>query len=473
MSRLTIVSVLAAVAAGCDPGPPRPPIVLIVMDALGAEHVSHLGYERETTPHLDALAAEGITFTQAFSPAPYTQAGIASLLTGLLPGRHLVVHSGATLRGELVTLAEILRAQGYRTRGAVSNLNGSSALSLEQGFDSFLELFREGEQRERILPSGGPRPRVTRDDSRAERETLHVVRGDEFPPVVAGWLEEGDELPFYYLHLLEPHCPYQPPEEFRTRFLDPEYAGPFGEGDTKTLVQSVRGEVTAEAADVAAARALYDANLAYGDAIVGEIFDLLRAAGLYDEALIVVTSDHGEAFWQHDLWGHNLHLYDEMIRVPLIVKLPDGMGDVAPGTRSDALVSTMDVLPSLCDWLDLPGPRDLDGIPLASADGPRSLVLRTNHKEPTYGLRTQGSKLILHENPVAGSRQGIEFFDLASDPGEQSPLELTQAERASEQLDELLDARFLFDRIAQETAAAAQELSPNEEDLLDQLGYTE
>ena len=304
---------LVVSALSCGGRREKPHLVLIVLDALHAGHVSHLGYTRETTPNLDRLAAEGVTFTQVLAPAPYTLASIPSILTGRLPDSHgLTQKANGKLSAEEVTLAEILKADGYTTLGAVASANGSSAFGLDQGFERFIEVFQ-----------GEGRP----DQITVQREgsALHVPSADEFLPIMVDWLAEvrGKTPHFFYLHVLEPHTPYTPPEDFRSRFIDPGYSGPFKSGDGEILVETVRGEAEADEEGIRATIDLYDANLAWADHVLGLLLDEIKKFGLYDDALIIVTSDHGEAFWQHGLWGHNNQLYEEMLRVPLVVKFPE------------------------------------------------------------------------------------------------------------------------------------------------------
>ena len=440
-------------------GTDGPPVVVLLLDALHAPHVSHLGNPRATTPNLDALAAEGVTFTRAIAPAPYTLATVSSILTGRLPDVHGLVDKGARLLDEEVTLAEVLARDGYETYAAVGNLNGSSIFNCDQGFETYEEIFR---------PLHGRSVDVEFDG-----EAFHLARAVDYPPVVRRWLEglAPEATPFFYLHILEPHEPYSPPEEFRARWVDPEYQGPYHAGDSASLIRGRRGEMPFEPADKEALEAMYDANLAHVDQVVGEIFDLLRARGLWDEALVVVTSDHGEAFWQHGEQGHNTTLYDEMLHVPLIVRFPKGSAPVPPGTRVDELVSPMDLLPSLCEWLNLPLPRaGLDGVGLGAvlrgeADPERALILRSHHDPPWFGLRTATRKTIAvqHEGQAGISR--VEHYRLDQDPAEAQDLGPGAAAADVERL------RSFAVESARTRASRDLPLSSAEQQMLEQLGY--
>jgi arylsulfatase A-like enzyme len=436
----------------------RPPVVLLVFDALHAGRVAHLGYGRATTPELDRLAAQGVSFSHAFAPAPYTIAGIASLLTGRLPDTHGVTSQQAALADEEVTLAERLSAAGYRTVAAVGNLNGGAAFGNDQGFEEFRELYR--------TPGS--------DELRRASADLFV----EFTRELLA--EEGDGRPlFLYLHVLEPHAPYLMPDEYRSLWLDPDYDGPLASGETQPFVDTLSGRIEVTPRDVEAAIALYDANLRWADHHFGLLRGLLERAGLWNDALVVVTSDHGEAFWEHGRWGHNDHLYDEQLRVPLIVKLPGERG--LSGVVRDDVVSTLDVAPSVCQWLDLPlsGPP-MDGATLAAmverADwrpGGRELLLRSHDEIAHLGLRTATAKTIVERRQGRvdrGEVRAVLHFELTEDPREKRD----QYERYQRQADRIAARlqRWGQGAILNRSERGAT-LTYRELKLLEELGYVD
>jgi arylsulfatase A-like enzyme len=454
----------------------RPPVIVIVFDALAAAHVGHLGADRDTTPVLDRLAREGATFTQAVAPAPYTLASIPSLLTGRLPMRHGVLDEQALLADREVTLAELLRTAGYRTHAAVANPNGGSRHGFAQGYDHFAELYRAS-------PLGGTEPGAA-----ASQPALRIPDAAEFVPFVARVLAEHDRAaPLHlYLHVLEPHAPYDPPAQYRDLFLDPTYSGPFLDGQVESTLTRGFGSLVLKPSDKVAARALYDANVRHADAVLGELLDLLRNAGLYDDALVIVTSDHGEAFWQHGKWGHSTTLYEEMVRVPLVVKPPTGHG--VAGEVCNELVSPMDVLPSVCEWLDLPLPAGgLDGLSFAGlaaggsraaterADAARTgreLLLRTDGKLHDIGCRTPSAKLIAHPARKPGLKFGragqYEHYDLEADPKEHVN---TYGAREAELAALLGRLSAAFDAHKDTQAERAAPLSGEERAVMKRLGY--
>lgn len=199
-------------------------MVLVVLDTLSAFHVSHLGYDRATTPNLDALAADGISFEQTVAPASYTVASIPSLLTGRLPDRHGLVWYRMVLPQSETTLADLLAAAGYSTYGAIAVANGGPAYGNDKGFHQFLEVY-EG--------PGGPGAQVFEHRGRI----VHVPRADEFLPLVQARLDQRgpDEPLLLYLHVLEPHGPFDPPLEFKRQIRDERFPHVYEEGDRERI----------------------------------------------------------------------------------------------------------------------------------------------------------------------------------------------------------------------------------------------
>ena len=469
-SRRLLALALLAGAACSEPAPqelPRPRIVLVVvLDALAAGHVSHLGYERLTTPALDELARDGVCFEAALAPAAYTLASIPSLLTGRLPDRHGVVEHGLRLAAAETTLAELLRDAGYATFGAVANSDGGPAFGNDQGFDELVETY---------LGPGRPGEETIGRLGRM----VHLSRADEFPPLVRARLDRlaRDERLFLYLHVLEPHSPYDPPRELLELFRTGPGAGP-AQAPERAWVQARLREGRRDAQTIAALVRLYDANVRWADDHLALFLDELRARGLYDEALIVVTSDHGEAFFEHGRGGHGHQLFEEALRVPLVVKLPAGRGP--RGARVAELVSTLDVLPSLRDWLDLgAGAGDVDGLSLAGlVDGSASglgrdeLLLRADEESGLFALRERDAKAIVHLARGANgglAAAGVELYDLRDDPAEREDLARRDPERSAALARRVLAAIGALDGSPR---AEAGSRPAADVELMQRLGYT-
>lgn len=465
----TLALALALAIAGCsedDPPPPRV-VLLVVQDTLGAAHVSHLGYPRETTPNLDRLAAEGVAFSQAVTPATYTLASIPRLLTGRLPSRHGVVRYSRRLAEAEHTLAERLREAGYRTVALCCQPNGSSRYGDDQGFDEFHELFRgygpEGTQH------------VVRDG-----EALHFPWPVEVPPQVEKCLDglgRGERL-FLYLHFLQPHSPYDPPSAYKRHYLDELCRQPFREGDRERIRRFLKKHGPKPWA-VAHLTRLYDANALWCDESLGRVLELLRERGLFENALILSTADHGEQFYEHGYNGHGHSVFEEELRVPLVIKLPGREGP--RGEVRSELVSTIDVLPTIVDYLGLPaGTAELDGLSLVDllrgrkgeagwAD--REIVCRAGEEFAQFALRRPGEKLLFrfeNEDPPSSDALGVRY-DLVADPREQHPL---KGEAFPDE--EAARARLLAQiRAGGTSAAVAPALSGVESRMLEGLGYTD
>jgi arylsulfatase A-like enzyme len=464
--RCATASTLLYALAACGGGPsePPPPVVMIVLDAFTATHVTHLGYGRPTTPNLDRLAQDGVSFGQAIAPAPYTLASIPSLLTGRLPDAHGLTQKTQKFNDAETTLAERFSEAGYQCFGATANANGGPAFGMDQGFDEFHEIYL----------GDGPE-----DAQRMEYQgkAMHIPRAGEALSLLEGFIARTEQgrTGFYYLHMLEPHAPYTPPQEYLDRFArDPEYDGQFLGAPNEVLIGSMHGRYTANERDTAYVTDLYDANIAYADAVVGQMIEVLKRAGLYERAIVVVTSDHGEAMWQHGQWGHNYLLFDEQVHVPLIVRLPGA--DAPRGVIEDAMVSLCDLAPSLADWSGLPEVEGVDGISLAPllAGEPapkRRLLLRTHHVWPHLALRTADEKLIVTVDVAEGEQTwGAQCFDLAADPNERVDLIDGRRETHEAALKRLYE---LVHDIVERESTSNQQIGGEYELMLKQLGYAE
>jgi arylsulfatase A-like enzyme len=479
-STLLTLVLLAALTGSCsDSVPPNStsanggasgplagkPVVIILFDAFSAKHVKHLGYDKNTTPNLDLLAADGTTFENAFSPTPYTLASIPSLFTGRLPDRHGVTQAEHILPDHEITLAELLAERNYQTFGALANIQGGTLHKLEQGFEVYEELFRNSEDPE---------------------APIEIVEPTAFPAVLERWQGSRDteRPPLYYLHVLQPHLPYDPPAGTLTGLVDPNYEGPFKDGITKEWMydftmkggQAIIGEGPNRIsnADARQVRGLYDGSIVECDRVLGEIVAGLKQSGIYDEALIIVTSDHGEAMWQHNVLGHSSTVFDEMMHVPLVVKLPKDME--SPVKRVSNITSLMDILPSICAWMDVPAPSDLDGEPFAklineSPDEDRALLMRTFHRDPVIATRSTEHKII--SRPGAdGQPRHAQHFDIATDKGEKRGQKV-KPETPEHALAQQLEADFKALWALDAGTVTDQEQSAAEIKGLAELGYTD
>ena len=275
---------------GSAPEPHPWRVILVSIDTLRADHLSCYGYERPTTPAIDRLAEDGVLFSNTRSQAPWTLPSHASLFTSLYPSLHgarafnnmRFLDAGAADRLEPwnLTLAELLQAAGYRTAGIASAAWLSETFGLDQGFD-------------------------VSDVDRSHTASLLVDKA-------IAWLDQPSPEPtFLFLHFFDVHD-YSSPEPFATRFADESYAGPLRD-DVNSIGNNLYDNLSSE--DLAYAVAKYDAALRYVDHELERLFAHLRRTETYDETLVVLTSDHGEEFWEHGAAGHGFGLYDEQLRV--------------------------------------------------------------------------------------------------------------------------------------------------------------
>ena len=368
-----------------------PNVFILILDAARASNFGVSGYERETTPHIDEFARGGFVFSRAFSECPNTSCSIPNLISGVS-----FVDAGAPpawhrLSDTMTTLAEYLVDIGYYTIGLSANPNNSVARNSHQGFDEFHEMWRwEGQRR---------RHPERRDPHRLSRRAIEAMQTvDDAQPV------------FMLLHYVPPHEPYAPRPEYDI-FGDPTYDGSVRPG---VLFRDVRqGRRTLSPADVEEMIALYDGNLRMADDAVGEVFEALKADARWANSIVLVTADHGEAFFEHGVHGHNSTLYDEMLHIPFILRLPHGQ--VPDHVDTDSLVILSDVVPTILGRVGLEPHGEVAGIDLLRADpppGPR-VIFQRRPGDRRFAARTLTRKALFSldgRNPM--------LFDLATDPRE-------------------------------------------------------
>lgn len=390
----------------------RPNIILLSIDTLRADHLSCYDYSRETSPNIDSLAAEGIIFTRAFSPAPYTLSSHMSLLTGLYPLRHQVLYLDQSLDPEIKTIASRLRQVGYVCGAFTDGGQVSHRFGFSQGFDFF---------EEEVSAEAAPKA--------AEKIFIRS----------AGWLKRHRDTTFFlFLHTYQPHNPYHAPEPWGTMFLEenhslsearlqdllgdgyPHLFQPFPEDVRQNLI------------------ALYDGEIRFTDEkLIRPLIKLLKELGIYDKSVIIVTSDHGEEFFDHSSWAHGHQLYNEILHVPLILKFPSFS---LKKRKITAPVRLIDVVPTI---LELAGvkykPSEIDGQSLlTSLSLPPSKVFTSIAYLPqnfaaflprSIALFRGDMKFIWHDQLSAEAfkffdppppQVAIELFDLNEDEAEQN-----------------------------------------------------
>jgi arylsulfatase A-like enzyme/Flp pilus assembly protein TadD len=382
MKRLAVAALigsLAVIAAflGCrgggDTGPfPGAPIVVISIDTLRSDHLPAYGYKGVETPAIDALRKDAILFERAYSHTPLTLPSHLSLLTGELPGRHGVRDNiGYPFdAAKHPFLPRLLAGAGFATGAAVSAYVLRGETGIAKGFDFFDDGIAL-----RPTESLGNSQRSGRETSRAALD----------------WLQKVEAKPFFLLlHLYEPHTPYEPPEPFASRYRSSPY----------------------------------DGEIATADSIVGDFLAELKKRGIYDKAVIVLLSDHGEGLGDHGEQDHGILLYREALQVPLFLKLP---GSRLAGTTVSAPAQIIDVTPTLLTLAGQPLPQGLEGGSLLdlrnggkTGKAARPIYSETWYPRLHFGWSELASAIQDHSHYIDGPQP--ELFDLATDPGEKQSI---------------------------------------------------
>jgi len=392
---------VACLSLACAPNEQqrRPNFAWVVLDAAAAGHFGLYGYARDTTPSIDRFAEDAIVWEHAYATAPATDPSTASFLTSRIPT--------AAIRDNRVvatTLAERLREAGYRTHAVSENFWVGPQLGFDRGFEVF--------------------DVVASPEAGVVERTLAKVDGSSARPF------------FLYLHLLPPHTPYKLPEGVAGAAVaapEGEHAGFLAVTMGKNLRRTdldqfaavIQGEAALSPVEMAFIRDRYDDHLAYADTRVAALLKGLEARGDLEDTVVVISADHGEAFGEHGQVFHGTSLYDEQVRVPLIVRVPQAWGVPVPrGTRLPGPVSLMDIAPTL---LALAGvdvlPGELEGHDLFAPESPRSEPVRS-FVGPEQAIVDGAFKLI-----VGGD--GPRLFDVRADPKESRNLAGEMPERVA------------------------------------------
>lgn len=452
--RFSLVALAVAVSLGftgaCSRQPAVRTVVLVSIDTLRADHLGCYGSTRARTPRIDELAQGGVRFDQVMTAAPTTLASHLSIFTGNYPHRHGVARNGFVVAPENVTLAERLRDAGYRTAAFLGSFALDRRFGIDQGFEHYDQRFDVA------------------IDATHEQEQR---RASAVTDATLAWIDrEKPGASFLFVHYFDVHAPYEPPPPFDSMYA--REGGPrtatLADVDAAVRAQQVRAGVrpigsqgairgglsrelveradgAAQTADVDLA-ALYAGEVSYVDQELGRLLDGLRERGRLENALVVVLSDHGETFAEHgDFWNHGLWVYETTVRVPWIVRsFGAGAHALAPRVVLPP-VSTVDVLPTVCELIGLPAPANTDGVSLVEwarggercADGSRLLDRGPVFCEATQPpgvevapwandrkakcVREGDCKLV--EAPYLGLAQ---LFDLEADPSERNPMDPAQ-----------------------------------------------
>ena len=382
----------------------RPDIILISIDSLRPDHLGCYGYKRNTSPTIDRLAREGVRFVNAVSTTSWTLPAHAALFTGLYDSAHGVVNIDDQLADEHLTMAEILRNSGYQTVGFYGGPFLHPTYGLDQGFDAYFSCMTKvpedaDEQRYREFP--------VHDASHQD------ITGPRTLDRFNQWFSTISPQPFFlFLHLWDVHYDYTPPKRFIDLF-DPDYTG------TITADRYMKNpDITLEMSqrDFEHVLALYDGEIRFTDEILGQILKKLEEAGRLNNALVIVTSDHGEEFFEHGAKGHQTSLFEEVVRVPLIFYYPQRL---KPGLVILDQARLIDVLPTVLELAQVNWPIHVQGRDLSPVFERQKLIAEPALLELLVftqrirGLRTNDYKVLVDQNLGQTA-----FYDLRTDPHE-------------------------------------------------------
>lgn len=449
----------------------RPNIVLIVIDNLRADHLGAYGYVRPTSPYIDGLATAGLLFRNAYAPSSWTKPSIGALFTSRYPSEHRAISFARHLDERIPTLAEAMQAAGYVTMGYAGNfIHVSPETGMARGFDHWESLNFElepGEAGEALWTEPTP-------DGRQAR--MRPPRTHEINNSLAKRLLVPVEGPlFLYVHYMEPHASYDPPEAFRKKFVrDPAYVERDGFGTTDHIVELAGGRRRPEPGEFERLVDLYDAEVAAADNGVGVLLRRLKRSGLLRNSVIALVSDHGEAFDEHGAWFHGGNLYQEQIKVPIL--LADmRVGRVVPAGVVEARgVDLLDVPTTLLAIAGITPPDGMRGRDLLADDLAARPLVAELHPDPNFEDHVEGrAHRLVHTRwprKILLERDGRAIeYDLANDPGELRPSEPSSAVEA--------DVRVLESELDRALEAALQTpvapLDPQTREGLRALGYIE
>jgi arylsulfatase A-like enzyme len=461
------------VVAGQADGQRDVPIIIYLVDTLRADRLGVYGYSRPTSPELDALAAESVVFEQAYAPAPWTLPSVASLITSTFLCEHGLSRGQKKMNNGLKTLAEKLQSVGYTTAGYYNNLLVGSLAALDRGYQQF------------VFKSWN-------DDRRARDVDL--------------FLDGIATRPFYlYLHTMEPHTSWSVPSKLtrpfghvsvddkrsyeetylryrEQRFEDYRANRPVGATDNTALQDQSRAELESLRESI---NILYDGAVLEADTNLANVIRVLKRRGFWDKAIFVFLSDHGEEFGEHDGWFHDQSVYEELSRIPLIIHFPK---DEFAGRRIDAVVSLVDVMPTIFDYLQRPelcaecrGNSLLPLIQENSGRRPADIsvpALRVNQQSYYRAWReTRGDiNVVLRQAQWKGiwnvEPRTLELYDLKNDPAESTDVS-QQSAGVADRLRSHAQA-WLSDcraRLKPPIELEGDELDPDTMEKLRSLGY--
>ncbi len=423
--KILVAALVIVLLCGCksrkapDRDDQRAPVILISLDTVRSDHLSCYGWHRETTPAIDRIAEESVLFTRAFTPISHTLPAHHSLFTSRHPREHKVLFNDWVPLEKFPLVTEALKEAGFNTAAIVSSAILEADYGLAPGFDFYDEDFQTYTFRESI-------------EKKVYRKTA-----DQVVKAALGWLEKQDlSQPFFlFLHFFDAHTEYD---------LTPDnYLDMFETDRDLVRIMESRGQRSAHQTKINR----YDGSIRFIDDELNRVWDFLKEKGIFDKALIIITSDHGEGLGEHGWYYHGLYVYEEQMRIPLIIRLP---GSDHAGERIDALVDLVDLAPTILDFSNisqLPESRGKSLLPVIRGEKDKvrdhlfferrwypeenELGLKNWAPGEKFGVRGESWKYIW------ASDEPEELFDLEKDPHELHDLAPENPERINEMKKEL------------------------------------
>ena len=373
---------------------PAKSVIVLLIDTLRADRLRvYNKHSRLKTPVIDVFAAEGTLFEQAQSPENWTKPSVASVLTGLYPMTHGTKKSEAVLPDAALLVSEVFQKSGFVTGTFLANGYVSDKFGFKQGWDHYTNYIRENRN--------------------TEAKNVFKEAGD--------WIEKHKDKRFFaYIQTIDPHVPYDPPAEFLRMYDDQEYGGPVSPRQTPSLLEKAKRnppKIVFNARDRQRLEALHDGEISYHDKYFGLFIERLKKLGLYDQVFFAITSDHGEEFYEHGSYGHGHSVYQEMLHVPFMFRMP---GTVPAGKRIPETVNTLDMAPTILSAAGVAIPEVMEGVDrmghIRGVPPPGPAVAFSDFLDDRRVIRAGRYKLVLRG-------LNITLFDLKTDPGEKQELD--------------------------------------------------
>ena len=460
-------------------------VILIVMDTTRRDHLSCYGYTRETTPHLDSLARDSLLFTNAYSPSSWTLPAHASIMTGLYPsthGSHYNVNSTSTpavniLHDRFTTLAEILSQNGYKTAGVVGATFCHRFFGIAQGFNYYSDERRNTNLdldhycilhiASKFLPL-------------KKYFFLHGHRGirraSELNKILFPWLGKNHGYPFFlFINYFDAHWPYSPPTPYDTLYEGKNYQAIRENyaSDWNLFSAIIKKNHTLTDKEKNHLLSQYDGEITYLDYHIGKLMEKLKALKLYDESMIIITSDHGESFGEHNLMDHGRALYEELLQIPLIIKYPSSHKKIG---RCGSQASLIDIMPAVLATAGISLPENIQGTVITGEKDNRILYAESFRDKlwiEKLGSRFDRDLLTIHSGDfkyIWASNGAHELYNIKKDPKEAYNLINEMPEIAADMHEKVQDKLAIFksSRLINESPQVGSEIK----EKLRALGYT-